>query len=151
MAIQAPIDAETHRWLRAVTLGFTEGERRRRHPPVLWSGHRDQLPCRLDLAGPDDLDAALRADLAAALLVQARFATRRSGGDEGRAPWLWLTRRGRLDDDGDDGGDAEWAGAARAACAELALPCRFVVVVHHGWQDPVSGVRREWVRLRRRS
>lgn len=147
MPVQAPITRETHLWLRALALQFTEGEVRRRHPSVLWAGHPDQPSCRLDLAGTA-ADAGLRTDLVAGLLVQARFRTRRLGGDEGLPPWTWLTRCGRLDD---DDRDAEWAAAALAASAELALPCRFVVVVRHGWHDPVSGVRREWVRLRRRS
>lgn len=148
MPIEAPITRETDRWLRAVTLGFTEGERRRRHPPVLWAGHPGRPPCRLDLGPCDGPDPALGTDLAAALLVQARFAERRRGGDEDRPPWLWLTRQGGLSDDDQD---AQWAAAARAAGVELTVPCPFVVVVRHGWHDPVSGVRRQWVRLRRRS
>lgn len=148
MPVQAPITRETHLVLRALALDFTETERRRRHPPVLWAGHPDQAACRLDLADVGALDAGLRTDMVAGLVVQARFGARRLGGDEARVPWLWLTRSGRV---ADEDRDAEWAAAALAACGELAMPCPFVVVVRHGWYDPVSGVRREWVRLRRRS
>lgn len=149
MPVHAPITRDTHRWLRAVVLAHMESEHRRRHPSALHAAHAGRGPCTLVLAGADArVDAALRADLWSALIVQARHAARRRGDDEDAPPWLWLTRDGALDDDRDD--DA-WAGAALRACAEAGLPCRFVVVVRRGWRDPTTGARRQWSRLRRRT
>lgn len=149
MPVAAPITRETHRWLRAVVLAHLESERRRRHPVTLHAGHPWRVPCSLELAGADaQLDAALRVDLWAGLILQVRHRARRRGADEDAAPWLWFTRDGRLDEARDD---HAWAAAAERACAEAGLPCRVVVVVRQGWRDPTTGAQRQWSRLRRRT
>lgn len=147
--VPAPITRDTHRWLRAVVLAHMESEHRRRHPASLHAAHPGRPVCSLGLAGADaGVDATLRVDLWSALVLRARHAARRRGEDEDAAPWLWLTRDGGLDDDRED---HAWAAAAARACAEAGLSCRFVVVVRQGWCDPVTGTRRQWTRLRRRT
>jgi hypothetical protein len=61
---------------------------------------------------------------------------------------LWLTRPGELSPHDDD---LRWLGPATWACAALGVPVGLVVVTRRGWFDPVSDVRREWRRLRRRT
>jgi hypothetical protein len=45
--------------------------------------------------------------------------------------------------------DLDWGRAVRWAADALGRTDAVVVVTRHGWFDPVSGVRREWRRLRR--
>jgi hypothetical protein len=63
-------------------------------------------------------------------------------------PSLWLTRPGELSVHDDD---LRWLGPTAWAGASLGCPVRLVVVTRRGWFDPVSGVRREWRRLRSRT
>jgi hypothetical protein len=148
MPVLAPITRATHVALRAAVLDFRESDHRRRPPPTVHVG----LPGRHDVRFVQEpgtlVDPALAADVVAALLQRSR---RELGAFLGRTPpvpLVWLTRSGTT-----AGHDADvlWSAAARAAYAEAGLVATFVVVTRDGWLDPVTGVRREWRRLRRRS
>ncbi|HSU01214.1 MAG TPA: hypothetical protein VLK03_01585 [Nocardioides sp.] len=136
--LQAPIDRHTHRVLRAATLELVEGESRRRFPVTLHAGAPGRSVRHVD--EPALTDAGLRADVALALLRHGSSLTAR--------PFLWLTRPGELTPHDDD---LTWLGPFRWASAALGSPATLVVVTRRGWFDPVSGVRREWRRLRRRA
>ena len=137
MALQAPIERSTHAVLRAAVLELIETESRRRFPAVLHAGVPGRSVRHVD-AGV--IDAGLRADLALALMRRAGTAT--------TAPYVWLTRPGELSVHDDD---LQWLGPVAWAAAGLGLRAGLVVVTRRGWFDPVSGVRREWRRLRRRT
>ncbi|PVG83680.1 hypothetical protein DDE18_04970 [Nocardioides gansuensis] len=144
MSLQAPISRDTHVVLRAAVLEFRESESRRRHAPVTIHVGRPDRVSPTWVVGPGQrLDAALRTDIAAGLLHRALAdrALRLAG-----TPYAWLTRSGGLDL---HDADAAWSAAVRGACADAGLAPVFVVVTRDGWVDPVSGVRREWRRLRR--
>ncbi len=138
MALQAPIDQHTHRVLRAATLELIEGESRRHFPTILHAGEPGRSARHVE-ASPLP-DAGLRADVALALLRQGSLLTPR--------PYLWLTRSGELTPHDDD---LRWLGPTSWAGASLGSAVRLVVVTRRGWFDPVSEVRREWRRLRRRA
>lgn len=136
MALQAPIDRHTHLALRAAVLELREGERRHHFPPRLHAG----LPgptCPVTQA-PPGAGHGLRADLALALLTRAAAHVPR--------PCVWLTRPGELTV---EDVDLDWGRAVRWAAGALGRTDTLVVVTRRGWLDPVSGVRREWRRLRR--
>jgi hypothetical protein len=137
VALQAPIDRHTHRVLRAAALELVEDERRRRFPTTVHAGEPGRSVRHVD--HPALADAGLRADVALSLLRQAAVLTPR--------PCLWLTRPGELSPHDDD---LRWLGPTTWACASLGSPLGLVVVTRRGWFDPVSDVRREWRRLRRR-
>jgi hypothetical protein len=137
LGLQAPIDRHTHRVLRAATLELVEGESRHRFPTVLHAGQPGHAARHVE--DPPVADAGLRADLAVALLRQAAVLTPR--------PFLWLTRPGELSPHDDD---LRWLGPTSWAGAALGSSVRLVVVTRRGWFDPVTDVRREWRRLRRR-
>ena len=137
VALQAPVDRETHVVLRAAVLDLVEGTPPRGFSPTLHAGvpgrsacHREDVPIE---------DAGLRADLALALL--------RRGSRLHPRPRLWLTRPGELTPHDDD---LRWLGPTAWAASALGMPVGLVVVTRRGWFDPVSGVSREWRRLRRR-
>ena len=133
--LQAPVDRHTHLALRAAIVELMEGGPRRRFPTTVHAG----LPGR-SLRHVDDPpvpDAGARADIVLALLRGSLALTPR--------PVLWLTRPGELSPHDDD---LRWLGPAAWACRALGLPGGLVVVTRRGWFDPVSGVRREWRRLR---
>jgi hypothetical protein len=146
MPVLAPIPRATHVALRAAVLDFRETERRRRPPPTLHVG----LPPRPSVSfvhqPGTSPDASLATDVVGALLQRSRRETGALPG--GAAPLAWLTRAGSL---GVHDADVLWSSATRAAYAEAGLEPTFVVVTRDGWVDPVTGVRREWRRLRRRS
>lgn len=137
MALSGPIDRHTHAVLRAATLELVESESRRRFPTTLHAG----VPGRTvrHVEDPPATDAGLRADIVLSLVRQSAAAVPR--------PLLWLTRPGELSPHDDD---LRWVGPAGWACAALGAPLGLVVVTRRGWFDPVSDVRREWRRLRRR-
>lgn len=135
--LEAPIDRRTHRLLRAATLELVESESRRHFPVILHAGEPGASVRHVE--APPVADAGLRADIVLALLQQAGMRTQR--------PFLWLTRPGELTAHDDD---LRWLGPTRWAAAALGSPAALVVVTRRGWFDPVSGVRREWRRLRRR-
>ena len=137
MALQAPIDRHTHRVLRAATLQLIEGEKRRQFPSALHAGEPGRSVRHVE--DPPLADAGLRADVVLALVRQASTLTPR--------PFLWLTRAGELSPHDDD---LRWLGPAAWAARALGMPVSLVVVTRRGWFDPVSGVRREWRRLRPR-
>ena len=136
-ALEAPVDRRTHEVLRAAVLALIEGESRRRFPPVLHAGEPGRSVHHVD--DPAVADAGLRADLVLALLRHACTL--------GDRPHLWLTRPGELTTHDDD---LRWLAPAAWATTALGVPTALVVVTRRGWFDPVSDVRREWRRLRRR-
>jgi hypothetical protein len=138
LGLQAPIDRDTHRVLRAATLQLIEAETRRHFPTALHAGEPGRSAHHVE--DPPLTDAGLRADVALALLRRAAALTPR--------PFLWLTRAGELTPHDDD---LRWLGPTAWAGSCLGSPVRLVVVTRRGWFDPVTGVRREWRRLRRRA
>jgi hypothetical protein len=138
VALQAPIDRHTHRVLRAAALELVQNERRRRFPTALHAGEPGRSVRHVE--DPPLGDAGLRADVVLSLLRQAAVMSPR--------PCLWLTRPGELSPHDDD---LRWLGPTTWACASLGSPLGLVVVTRRGWFDPVSDVRREWRRLRRRA
>jgi len=140
MALQAPIERSTHVALRAAVLDLVESEPRRQFPAVLHAGRPGGPPGGSVRHGADGAgDAGLRADIALALLRRAGASTPR--------PHVWLTRPGELSVHDED---LRWLGPVSWAAAALGQQASLVVVTRRGWFDPVSGVRREWRRLRRR-
>lgn len=137
MALQAPIERSTHSVLRAAVLELVETEPRRQFPAVLHAGTPGRSVRHVDAGATD---AGLRADVTLALMRRAGTAT--------TAPHVWLSRPGALSAHDDD---LRWLGPVDWAAAALGLHTGLVVVTRRGWFDPVSGVRREWRRLRRRS
>lgn len=138
-AVEEPVPPELEGVLRRIVLEHAVAERRRRHTPLLHVGRPGAEtihPVRAD----EPTDHALRADVVAAMVRRARPAD--------PTTLVWLTRGGahEMQDV-----DAEWLAAAAQAFGEAGLPLLFVVVGRHGWFDPRSGLRRSWVRLRRRS
>jgi hypothetical protein len=136
MALQAPIDRHTHLALRAAVLELREGERRQRFPARLHAGLPGPTCPRVTV--PAGAGSGLRADLAVALLAR--------GAAQASRPCVWLTRPGEL---AVEDADLEWGWAVRWAAGALGRTDTLVVVTRRGWFDPVSGVRREWRRLRR--
>ena len=136
MALQAPVDRHTHLALRSAVLELREGERRRRFAPRLHVGLPGPACPWVEV--PADTGFGLRADLALALLGRAARTTPRA--------CVWLTRPGDLVV---EDADLDWGRAVRWAAAALGRTDDLVVVTRRGWFDPVSGVRREWRRLRR--
>jgi hypothetical protein len=136
-ALQAPIDRYTHAVLRAATLELVETERRRRFPLTVHAGVPGR--CVLHADDPPLADPGLRADVALAMLRRSASLTAR--------PVVWLTRPGELSPHDDD---LSWLGPTAWASQALGAQVGLVVVTRRGWFDPVSGVRREWRRLRPR-
>ena len=138
LAVRAPVDHRTHQVLRAAVIELKEGERRHRFPVVLHAGTPGRSLRHVD--GPPLADSGARTDVALALVARARLREPR--------PFVWLTRPGELSPHDDD---LRWLGPVAWACSSLGEARGLVVVTRRGWFDPVSGVRREWRRLRRRS
>jgi hypothetical protein len=136
VALQAPVDRLTHVVLRAAVLELRESERRRCFPVRLHAGVPGRSRVHAADGGPDD--AGQRAEVALALLHAA--------GRDVTRPYVWLTRAGELAVEDVDLG---WGSAVRWAAGALGTATGLVVVTRSGWFDPVSGVRREWRRLRR--
>jgi hypothetical protein len=137
-ALQAPVDRPTHVVLRAATLELVETESRRQFPTAVHAGEPGRRFRHVE--DPPLTDAGLRADVVLALLRASTVVTAR--------PLLWLTRPGELTPHDDD---LRWLGPAGWAAGALGMPVGLVVVTRRGWFDPVSGVRREWRRLRPRA
>lgn len=148
MPVQAPISRGTHLALRAAVLDFREGDHRRRPPPTVHVGLPGRHAASFVHEPGTPVDPALAADVVGALLQRARRELGALLGTAPPVPLVWLTRSGTS-----AGHDADvlWSCAARAAYAEAGLVATFVVVTRDGWLDPVTGVQREWRRLRRRS
>lgn len=137
MALQAPVDRVTHAVLRSAVLELRESEPRLRFPARVHAG----VPGRArvhELAPGDPSDAGHRAEIALALLHAAARDVPR--------PYAWLSRPGDLTV---EDLDLVWGSAVRWAAGALDGTTDLVVVTRGGWFDPVSGVRREWRRLRR--
>lgn len=137
-ALQAPVNRQTHVLLRAAVVELVEGEggRVRRFPPTLHVGVPGRSVRHVD--EPALPDAGARADVVLAMLRAATALPR---------PLMWLTRPGEL---APHDVDLRWLGPAAWASRAAGLDVGLVVVTRRGWFDPVSGVRREWRRLRRR-
>lgn len=140
MPLSSPITRVEHAVLRAAVLDFKEDSPRGRVPVTLQVGFPGRLVARHVVLPGQQLDQALRTDIAAALL-------QRTAPADGHR-WAWLTRAGSL---ALHDSDAAWSAAWYAACGEAQVEVPFVVVTRAGWRDPRSEVRREWTRLRRRS
>ena len=136
MALQAPIERRAHDALRCAVLDLAGSEARRHFPAVLHAGLPGRAVFHARSGGPTD--SGLRADVALALLRCASGRVPR--------PFVWLTRPGELSVHDDD---LLWLGPVAWAAAALGQQTGLVVVTRRGWFDPVSGVRREWRRLRR--
>ena len=136
MPLQAPVERLTHIVLRAAVLELREAEPRLRFPVRVHAGVPGRARVHEVGAGPQD--AGHRSELALALLHAALTDMTR--------PYVWLTRPGppTVED-----ADLAWGSAVRWAAAALQTPTDLVVVTRSGWFDPVSGVRRDWRRLRR--
>ena len=136
MALQAPVDRVTHTVLRSAVLELREREPRLRFPARLHVGVPGRA--RVHQLGPGHpSDAGHRAEVALALLHAAADVPR---------SYAWLSRPGDL---AVEDLDLVWGSAVRWAAGALGGTTDLVVVTRGGWFDPVSGVRREWRRLRR--
>lgn len=139
-----PVDPRLARALRAAALELRDRRRVKRFAvevSVGGLGLPPHLRAHYEVRPDDQLDAALRADIAAALVARA---------GAGRADAVaWLARPGPL---GWHDEDAAWLPALASAYAEASRTLDVAVVVtKSGWYDPRSGLRREWQRLRYRS
>jgi hypothetical protein len=148
MPVLAPITRATHVALRAAVLDFKETDHRRRPPPTVHVGLPVQQPASFVHEPGASLDPGLATDVVGALLQRSRRELAARVGGAPPVPLAWLTRAGSLDP---HDADVLWSAATRAAYAEAGLCATFVVVTRDGWVDHVTGVRREWRRLRRRS
>lgn len=137
--ITEPVPGALQKVLRRAVLEHALGEQRRRFPPVLHVGLPGRDPRRFVVEPGGDLDHTLRVEVVQAMM--------RPSLEGSRVPLVWLTR---MEGDGWDC-DREWAGAVRAAAAELGLALGLVVVTRRSWHDPVSLVGRTWSRVRARS
>ncbi|NYJ01059.1 hypothetical protein HNR19_001757 [Nocardioides thalensis] len=134
-----PVPRALEKVLRLAVLEHATTEPRRCFPPVLHVGLPER-PSRHFEAGPDDvLDDALRVEVVEAMV--------RGPLERSFVPLVWLTRPDAEEADC----DTAWLRAVRAAGAELGVALGLVVVTRHGWHDPVTGMRRRWQRIRRRS
>ena len=123
--------------LRLAVWQLRRDEVRRRFPPRLHVGVPGGQAVAFDDLAADRLDAALRTEIAAALVSRARELTDR--------PTAWLTREGELSS---HDADLAWLAAVDAAAGEAGLLVPMVVVTRRGWYDPRTLTRREWKRLR---
>jgi hypothetical protein len=142
------------RWRRAV-LDLVREEKRHRFPAVVHLGVPGQAHATVLAAMcrfgdrrqasllPEDQrhqDPAHRGDVLGALLTAHHRRTR-------QLPALWITRPGALEM---HDVDAAWLGPATRTFAEAGLPLSLAIITKQGWWDPLSGVRRTWVRVRER-
>jgi len=139
-ALTEPLDELTAARLRRIVFEHACAIPRRSRTPLVYAGLPDAHSRSVAERPGEPLDHGLRADVVAALVAAVR-------GRLPEPPWVWLVRPGGLGVDV----DAAWLAASRQAYAELGLPLTFVVADRRGWYDPRSGVRRTWVRARRRS
>ena len=140
--LREPLDRAVARSLRSAVLDYRAGPTRPR-PTTLHVGEPGGQHVRHDVRRGVGLDAALRVEVVAALLVRVREEP-----DSPARPAVWLARPGGLDW---QDADRDWLAAATAAYAEAGVPLTFAVVGASGWCDPRSGVRVEWKRLRDRT
>ncbi len=143
MPLSAPITHTQHVVFRAAVIDFKERSPRGRVPVAVHVGRPggDERTVARHVVEPgQELDQALRTDIAAALLQRTSAS----------APhrWAWLTRSGSLEL---HDADVAWCAAWYAACAEGDVDVPLLVVTRTGWCDPRTGVTRAWSRLRRRS
>ena len=131
------IELPPPRSLRLAVWHLRRDEVRRRFPPRLHLGVPGAQQVAFDDLAADRLDAALRTEIAAALLSRARELTDR--------PAAWLTREGELTP---HDADLAWLAAVEAATGEAGLLVPMLVVTRRGWYDPRTDARREWKRLR---
>ncbi|WP_211357252.1 hypothetical protein [Nocardioides rubriscoriae] len=137
--ITEPVDRGLLALLRRAVLAHATSEPRRVFPPAVHVGVPGASSVVLTL-GDQRLDHALRTDALEAMARRARAPSAAS-------TLVWLTRPGDPLETRDV--DLAWSAAARSAAAELGRPLPMVVVGRRSWCDPVSGVHRAWVRLRR--
>ncbi len=142
------VPADRARVLRGLVLQHVRAEPRRRFPALLHVGLPDGPETARPAHDPAD-DHALRVEVLAAMLRRVGGLPDQRARPDATDPLLWLTRSGPLEL---QDLDAAWGAAARAACAELAMPpVPLVVVTRAGWWEPGTGSGRTWRRLRPRS
>jgi len=123
--------------LRLAVWHLRRDEVRRRFPPRLHVGVPGGQEVAFEDVAADRLDAALRVEIAAALLSRALELT--------ETPAAWLTREGELSS---HDADLAWLAAVGAAAGEAGVLVPLVVVTRRGWYDPRTLARKEWKRLR---
>ena len=135
------LDAATREWLRQLTRAHVRSwHGRLRVGSDLWIGRpRGPVDEQIGLRVGDDLDAALRFEIALALME--RFDKQAPAG----TPWMWLTRTGAPDT---HDLDLAWLSGVLAAAAAASRDVEFVVVTRQGWYDPRSGAVQRWARVR---
>ena len=138
--IHEPVLPALARVLRRAVVDLNRTETRRVFAPVLHAGFPGGDRRTLELDPTWELDATLRVDMVEAI-TRHHLA-------QGRVPLLWLTRP--EDAAATLESDRAWAGATRAAGAELTVSLDLVVVTRHAWLDPRTGVGRTWRRVRER-
>jgi hypothetical protein len=138
-ALPDPIEPHLARALRRAVLDHRAA--RSRSETTLHLGEPAGRQVRYVVRRHEELDAALRTDVVAALLLRVREEAVVEG------CLVWLARPGDLDW---QDADAQWLSAARAAFGEAGVPLRFAVVTRDGWVDPHSGAGVAWKRLRDR-
>ena len=136
-ALTEPLARPTAQLARRATLRHTREERRRRHfSPTLHAGDPAVQVRSVEIDAA--VDDALATDCVMALHRWARSVA----GDD---VLLWVTRPGDL---APGELDLTLVRAVDEAERELGVPVPLIVVVHHAWRDPRTGVSRHWVRLR---
>jgi hypothetical protein len=140
------LDVHTQRWLREVVRSHVRAwQGRLVIRPDVWVGGPGVDACGVRVE--EDLDDAVRFDMALALLDRLEPADSGSSGAAPTvtSPWLWLTRTGTLEI---HDLDLAWLSAIVAAGEATGRRPRFIVVTRQGWSDPRSGAERRWARLR---
>lgn len=135
-----PLPRALEKVLRSAVLEHATTEHRRTFRPVLHVGLPERPSRHFEVRPGEEVDDALRVEVVEAMV---RGPLARSF-----VPLVWLTRP---DQPEPAECDTAWLRAVRAAGAELGVALGLVVVTRHGWHDPVTGVRRTWRRIRRRS
>ncbi len=109
--------------------------RRQLFPPELSVGDPVDLCASYQVRADESLDAALRIEVVAALLLRVRLPRIRADARQGpghSAPLVWLTRPGTT---APHDLDAAWLAASRAAYAEGGLHLEMAVITPHGWVE----------------
>jgi hypothetical protein len=144
-ALTEPVSRTLLALLRRAVLDHADRERRRVFVPVVHVGTPGGSEAVLPL-GDQRLDHALRTDVIQAMWRRTHGAPDPGSSGLPETPCLvWLTRPGSLETRDID---LAWLRATHRAASELGRPIPMVVVNRRSWRDPVTGVRRDWTRMR---